>query len=221
VGTTARFCANDAVVEADCTEDRADGNCAIFSVGYGADCGVPAGTECFNADTEFQSLCIGTNPGCKTNATVTAGTCIENGPQCSNTDEGTCIDSKFIFLCGAVLAETDTDGQTLFQDCADVAGSTCTAALGCVTPAGAACVAGSLCADTENVCPPSGTCDGSNPLPTEGEGEGEGEEGEGEGEGEDPPPPAPGCFGNALGMVPAFGPLALGLLALRLRRRQA
>jgi len=149
------------------------------------------------------------------------------------------------FACETTVSE-GADGFTIADSCVASA-ETCTAAAArcdgqiavtcysVVDPAADALVlgmptrqdcatfpAGSTCSvDNTNAAAPFAFCD--IPAPAEGEGEGEGEGGaEGEGEGndrDDEPEPAPGGGCLAFGVLPAFGPLALGLLALRRRRR--
>jgi hypothetical protein len=154
--------------------------------------------------------------------TATTSTCTASGASC---------DGTVLKLCFGGADATFTDPATL--DCALVGGECRTEGqfTGCFVAEQGLCATNGFVAVCEEGldCSPDqagaafGTC--TTPSTGEGEGEGEGEVGgEGEGEGNDRDdqaelPPSAGCALNAFGALPAFGPLALALLALRRRRR--
>jgi MYXO-CTERM domain-containing protein len=188
-----------------------------------------------------KSNCIGTGEGSSCIGESVFYVDADGDGQADNADAFLAITCAAGFACKTVV-----DGQNIADTCTASA-ETCTAAAArcdgdvaitcyaggtgetaivfnaptlqdCATfPAGSACVV-----NNDDAANPFAFCDIPAPAEGEGEGEGEGAEGEGEDDGgnnrDDEPQPAPGgCF-NAFGVLPAFGPLALGLLALRRRR---
>jgi MYXO-CTERM domain-containing protein len=222
-GTTDSF--DCAQAGANCGEIGCSGPSAECSDGVlRSDCVAPVGSRCIgisrlvNADTTDDDSAFALS--CEGDATCVTGpnadgsdledSCVAHiGAACTVDTDVACVGDVVVFCRRFIENQGDTE-PSIAQlsnfgiDCAAL-GGTCNPA----------------------VQFDDGTTGPDCEFPTagEGEGEGEGDTGGGEGEGEgnardDQAEPAPsGCKLNAFGALPAFGPLALALLALRRRRR--
>ena len=188
------------------------GTCEDFA-GFGPRCSFADGDACVfqSADNPFIPFpCQTDTSGCLN------GVCTANAGACTPADTGSCTPGGESAFCApwnqlignqcagwATLDEVELGGGTL----------TCTGT-GICNGIGD----GGECSDFYT-CDTSACTDGTCGTGGEGEGEGEGE-GDDAGGRDDPPQPAPtGFCSNMAGTLPAFGSLALVLIALRRRRR--
>jgi MYXO-CTERM domain-containing protein len=217
-GADAIFCQDNNVVRVPCAAVAAGapaGVCEVYP-GFGSWCAFDDGEPCiFQIGQQRQTFACVTDTSTCVSGVCTAGAFACTPPAPNAEQDASCLD-------GASLSLGCTPwGQTSVLTCAGVdPASTCAGDVCANIPNGGVCADGiAECAGglecTGQSANAAGACD--EPA-AEGEGEGEDDDNGGNGRDDEPETPPGGCL-NALGVVPAFAPLALVLIALRRRRR--